>query len=84
LLVGVEGLALLRQPLAHVADLAAGVAELPARSFDRKGAWSSRFSIFQAHLGWHAPFASAEGRRGFVRKHPTRTPTISQRSLRRA
>jgi hypothetical protein len=24
---------------------------------------------FQAHLGWHAPFADAEGRRGFVREH---------------
>jgi hypothetical protein len=25
---------------------------------------------FQAHLGWHAPFEDAEGRRGFVREHP--------------
>jgi hypothetical protein len=25
---------------------------------------------FQAHLGWHAPFADATGKRGFVREHP--------------
>ena len=25
---------------------------------------------FQAHLGWHAPYEDAEGRRGFVREHP--------------
>jgi hypothetical protein len=24
---------------------------------------------FQAHLGWHAPFVDASGRRGFVREH---------------
>jgi hypothetical protein len=35
-------------------------------------AWRLLVSVlhpFQAHLGWHAPFADAGGKRSFVREH---------------
>jgi SAM-dependent methyltransferase len=55
--------------LAHLADLDAGVAEL-ARVLKTDGRLVvSVLHPFQAHLGWHAPFADARGRRGFVREH---------------
>jgi len=56
--------------LAHLADLAAGVAELGRvlRSQGRMGI--SVLHPFQAHLGWHAPFEDAKNGRGFVREHP--------------
>jgi ubiquinone/menaquinone biosynthesis C-methylase UbiE len=56
--------------LAHLPDLGAGVAEL-ARVLKRGGRLLvSVLHPFQAHLGWHAPFADATGKRGFVREHP--------------
>jgi SAM-dependent methyltransferase len=55
--------------LAHLADLETGVAEL-ARVLKPGGRLIvSVLHPFQAHLGWHAPFADAHGRRGFVREH---------------
>jgi SAM-dependent methyltransferase len=55
--------------LAHLAELRAGVAEL-ARVLKPGGRLVvSVLHPFQAHLGWHARFADAQGRRGFVREH---------------
>jgi ubiquinone/menaquinone biosynthesis C-methylase UbiE len=55
--------------LAHLADLDAAVAEL-ARVLKPGGHLvASVIHPFQAHLGWHASFADAGGRRGFVREH---------------
>jgi SAM-dependent methyltransferase len=55
--------------LSHVADLAAGVAEL-ARVLRAGGHMViSVLHPFQAYLGWHAPFMDAQGDRGFVREH---------------
>lgn len=56
--------------LAHVGDLAAGVAELGRVLRPQGRMIISVLHPFQAHLGWHAPFETAEGRRGFVREHP--------------
>lgn len=55
--------------LAHVADLRGCVAELA-----RVLALGGRLVIsvlhpFQAHLGWHAPFANIRGERGFIREY---------------
>ena len=62
--LAVSGLA-----LAHLADLGPGVAEL-ARVLRPGGRLIvSVLHPFQAHLGWHAPFADADGGRGFVREH---------------
>ena len=56
--------------LAHLADLGAAVSEL-ARVLKRGGRLLvSVLHPFQAHLGWHAPFADPAGKRGFVREHP--------------
>lgn len=56
--------------LAHVPDLPGAVAEL-ARVLRPGGvAIVSVLHPFLAHLGWHAPFEDAEGRRRFVREHP--------------
>jgi SAM-dependent methyltransferase len=55
--------------LSHLADLRAGVEEL-ARVLRRGGDLViSVLHPFQAHLGWHAPFADPEGERGFIREH---------------
>jgi ubiquinone/menaquinone biosynthesis C-methylase UbiE len=55
--------------LAHLSDLDAGVTEL-ARILKPGGRMVvSALHPFQAHLGWQAPFADAEGRRAFVREH---------------
>jgi SAM-dependent methyltransferase len=56
--------------LAHMADLDAAVGEL-ARVLRPSGQMIvSVLHPFQAHLGWHARFTAADGRRHFVREHP--------------
>lgn len=56
--------------LAHLPELDAGAREL-ARVLKAGGRLIiSVLHPFQAHLGWHAPFADASGRRGFAREHP--------------
>jgi SAM-dependent methyltransferase len=57
--------------LAHLslADLGPAVAELSRVLRPGGRAVLSTLHPFQAHLGWHAPFEDAEGRRGFVREH---------------
>jgi ubiquinone/menaquinone biosynthesis C-methylase UbiE len=55
--------------LSHLADLRTGVAEL-ARVLTADGRLVvSVLHPFQAHLGWHAPFADPSGQRGFIREH---------------
>lgn len=55
--------------VAHLPSLDTAVAEI-ARVLRPGGhAIVSALHPFQAHLGWHAPFADADGRRGFVREH---------------
>ena len=56
--------------LAHLDDLAAGVAELARVTRPGGRLILSVLHPFQALLGWQAPFAGAGGRRGFVREHP--------------
>ena len=55
--------------LAHVARLAAAVAELSRVLMPGGRAILSVLHPFLAALGWHAPFQDAQGRRGFVREH---------------
>jgi SAM-dependent methyltransferase len=56
--------------LAHIGDLDAAVAELARVVLPHGRLVISVLHPFQAHLGWHAPFEDATGRRGFVREHP--------------
>ena len=56
--------------LAHLDDLGAGVAELARVTRPGGQLVASVLHPFQALLGWQAPFADADGRRGFVREHP--------------
>ncbi len=54
--------------LAHLTDLDAAVAQL-ARVLKPGGRLvASVIHPLQAHLGWHASFADARGRRGFIRE----------------
>ena len=55
--------------LAHLPDLAGAVAEIGRVLRPGGHAVLSVLHPFQAHLGWHAPFEDAQGRRGFVREH---------------
>ncbi|MCW3066647.1 MAG: hypothetical protein JWN32_3819 [Solirubrobacterales bacterium] len=55
--------------LAHLADLDVGVAELGRVLRPGGHLVISVLHPFQAHLGWQAPFADADGDRGFVREH---------------
>jgi ubiquinone/menaquinone biosynthesis C-methylase UbiE len=56
--------------LAHLAELSGTVGEL-ARVLRPGGRLVvSVLHPFLAHLGWHAPFADAEGRRRFVCEDP--------------
>jgi SAM-dependent methyltransferase len=56
--------------LAHLDDPSIAISEL-ARALKPGGRLVlSVLHPFQAHLGWHAPFADADGTRGFVREHP--------------
>jgi SAM-dependent methyltransferase len=55
--------------LSHLADLRPGIEEL-ARVLKPGGHLVvSVLHPFLAQLGWHAPFADADGQRGFVREH---------------
>ena len=56
--------------LAHIEDLASAVAELGRVLRPGGQLVVSVLHPLQAHLGWHAPFEDAGGRRGFVREHP--------------
>jgi SAM-dependent methyltransferase len=56
--------------IAHVAELDAAIAELARVLRPGGDLVLSALHPFQAHLGWHAPFESSEGGRGFVREHP--------------
>jgi ubiquinone/menaquinone biosynthesis C-methylase UbiE len=56
--------------LAHLAELGPGVTELARVARQSGRLVVSVLHPFQAHLGWHAPFADARGQRGFVREHP--------------
>ena len=56
--------------LSHLPDLSPGIHEL-TRVLRAGGQMIiSVLHPILAHLGWHAPFASPEGERGFVREHP--------------
>jgi SAM-dependent methyltransferase len=55
--------------IAHVADLPGAVGELSRVLRPGGRLILTALHPFQAHLGWHAPFADASGQRGFVREH---------------
>jgi SAM-dependent methyltransferase len=55
--------------VAHLPELGATMAEIARVLAPGGRAIVSALHPFQAHLGWHAPFEDAEGRRGFVREH---------------
>lgn len=55
--------------LAHVPDLATAIAEIARVLRPRGVAILSVLHPFLAHLGWHAPFEDAQGKRRFVREH---------------
>lgn len=54
---------------AHLPNLTEAVAEVGRVLRPGGQAVISVLHPFQAHLGWHAPFEDADGRRGFVREH---------------
>jgi SAM-dependent methyltransferase len=56
--------------IAHVAELDVAAVELARVLRPRGDLVMSALHPFQAHLGWHAPFESSSGDRGFVREHP--------------
>src|SRR5262249_15399443 len=56
--------------IAHVAELDSAVVELARVMQPGAELILSALHPFQAHLGWHAPFESNAGDRGFVREHP--------------
>ena len=56
--------------LAHLPELDAGMRELARVLKPRGKLIVSVLHPFQAHIGWHAPFADASGQRGFAREHP--------------
>ena len=55
--------------VAHLAALAPVMGELARVLAPGGTAVVSVLHPFQTHLGWHAPFEDAEGRRAFVREH---------------
>jgi SAM-dependent methyltransferase len=55
--------------VAHLPELGGALGELGRVLKPGGRAVLSALHPFQAHLGWHAPFADADGRRGFVREH---------------
>jgi SAM-dependent methyltransferase len=56
--------------LAHVEDVESAVHELARVLCSGGHMVLSVLHPFQANLGWHAPFESASGERGFIREHP--------------
>ena len=58
--------------LAHISELRPAVAELARLLRPGGRPVSSVLHPFQGQLGWHAPFADARGRRGFVHEFPHR------------
>jgi SAM-dependent methyltransferase len=56
--------------LAHLPELGDAVAELSRVLAPQGRLIVSVLHPFLAALGWQAPFAGADGRRGFVREHP--------------
>jgi ubiquinone/menaquinone biosynthesis C-methylase UbiE len=55
--------------VAHLPELDTATAEIARVLAPGGRAVISALHPFQAHLGWHAPFEDADGRRGFVREH---------------